>query len=59
MDTLVRGRPEQVEREVREVILGCKGGGGFILGSSHSLMVGTRAENYLAALKVLDEVGWY
>jgi len=59
IDLLVRGTPEQVKAEVREVILGCKEGGGFILGASHSLMAGTKAENYRAALKALEEVGWY
>jgi len=59
IDTLVRGTPEQVRQEVQKVILSCKRGGGFLLGASHSLMAGTRAENYLAALEVLNEVGWY
>ncbi|RKY03330.1 hypothetical protein DRP77_06350 [Candidatus Poribacteria bacterium] len=59
IDMLIRGTPEQVKKEVREIILGCKKGGGFILGASHSLMKGTRAENYLAALEALREVGWY
>ncbi|HID06034.1 MAG TPA: hypothetical protein EYP10_02685 [Armatimonadetes bacterium] len=59
IDTLVRGTPEQVRREVRDAILGCKSGGGFILGASHSLMTGTKAENYLAALDELNKLGWY
>jgi len=59
IDTLVRGSQDQVRREVREAILGCKRGGGFILGASHSLMKGTKAENYLAALDELNRVGWY
>ena len=59
IDLLVRGSPEQVRSEVRKAILGCKKGGGFILGASHSLMCGTKAENYIAALEELNEVGWY
>ena len=59
LDLLVRGTPDQVKEEVRKVVLGCKKGGGFILGASHSLMAGTKAENYRAALEALDEVGWY
>lgn len=55
----MRGSQEQVREEVREAILGCKEGGGFILGASHSLMKGTKAENYLAALEELNRVGWY
>lgn len=59
IDHLIRKRPEEVRKEVGEVILGCKPGGGFILGSSHSLMPGTKLENYLAVLDELNRVGWY
>lgn len=54
-DTLVRGTPEQIRAEVRRTLAGCAAGGGLILGSSHSVCVSARAENYLAALDELHK----
>ncbi|MBC7289219.1 MAG: hypothetical protein H5T86_14505, partial [Armatimonadetes bacterium] len=56
-DTMIRGTPDQVYREVAEVLRACKPGGGFILGTSHSLMVKSRLENYQAALRALRDHG--
>ena len=55
--TLVSGTPEEIRRQVRETVAGCAEGGGLILGSSHSVCVNTRAENYLAAMEELGRVG--
>ena len=57
--TLVSGTADEIRRQVREAIFGCAAGGGFILGSSHSLCVTAKAENYLAALDELQRVGSY
>ncbi len=54
-DAIVRGTPGQVYREVADILRACKPGGGFILGTSHSLMVRSRTANYLAALKALKD----
>ena len=51
----LRGHTE----EVRSAVRGCASGGGLILGASHSVCVGTKAENYLAALDELQKVGVY
>lgn len=57
-DALVRSTPDRVYTEVAHIIQHCKPGGGFILGTSHSLMVGCRADNYLAAATALRDHGW-
>jgi hypothetical protein len=50
VENLVGGTPEDVRRDVRRAMDCAKPGGRFILGSSHSVAVGTRYENYLAML---------
>ena len=57
--TLVMGTPEQIREEVRYAVKGCAPGGGYIMGASHSVCVGTKPENYLAALDELGKVGDY
>jgi uroporphyrinogen decarboxylase len=56
-DGLVRWTPGQMKADVARIIEGCKPGGGFILGASHSVTVRARAENYLAAISALNEHG--
>jgi len=52
---LVSGAPEQVREAGRQVLRACAPGGGFIYGTSHSVMPGAKHENYLAMLEVLRE----
>lgn len=52
-ETLMQGTPEETRRAVREAVHVAAPGGGFILGSSHSIAVGCRHENYMA---MLDEL---
>ena len=59
MDTLVRGRPEQVAAEVKEAVRVAAPGGGYVLSSGNSLVVGTQYENYLALLAAGREYGRY
>ncbi|NPV46359.1 MAG: hypothetical protein HPY69_05355 [Armatimonadetes bacterium] len=57
--TMVVGTPEEIRQQVRETIYGCAPGGGLILGTSHSVTVSAKAENYLAAIDELRKVGTY
>lgn len=50
VENLVGGAPEDVRRDVRRSMGCAKPGGRFILGSSHSVAVGTKYENYMAML---------
>ncbi|HVP91623.1 MAG TPA: uroporphyrinogen decarboxylase family protein [Terriglobales bacterium] len=52
VEHLVGGTPEEARRDVRRAMACAKPGGRFILGSSHSVAVGTKYDNYMA---VLDE----
>ncbi len=50
LENLVAGTPQEVRRDVRRA-LGCaKEGGRFILGTSHSIAVGSRYENVMAMI---------
>ncbi len=50
VENLVGGSPEDLRRDVRRAMACAKPGGRFILGSSHSVAVGTRYDNYMAML---------
>jgi uroporphyrinogen-III decarboxylase len=50
VENLVGGGPEDVRADVRRAMACAKPGGRFILGSSHSVAVGTRYDNYMALL---------
>jgi hypothetical protein len=50
VENLVGGPPGDVRRDVRRAMACAKPGGRFILGSSHSVAVGTKYDNYLAML---------
>jgi uroporphyrinogen-III decarboxylase len=50
VEHLVSGTPEQVREDVRRAMACAKPGGGFILGSSHSIAVGTKYDNFMAML---------
>jgi hypothetical protein len=51
---MVTAGPQEIRRQVRESIAACAPGGGFILGSSHSLTVRTKLKNIVA---MLEEAG--
>lgn len=48
VENLVTGTPEDVRRDVRRAMEILKPGGGYIFGTSHSVAVGTRYENFMA-----------
>ena len=50
VENLVGGTPEDVRADVRRSMACAKPGGRFILGSSHSVAVGTKYDNFLALL---------
>ena len=50
VENLVSGTPEDARRDVRRAMACAKPGGRFILGSSHSVAVGTKYDNYMAML---------
>jgi hypothetical protein len=51
---LVVGTPEEIRSQVRHAVEACAPGGGFILGSSHSMIVRSQLPNILA---MLEEAG--
>jgi len=58
-DSLVAGTPEDVRRDAEYALAHAAPGGGYIYGSSHSILIGTRYENYMAMLDVVREKGRY
>jgi hypothetical protein len=57
--TLVDGTPEDIRAEVRRAVKHAAPGGGFILGTSHSVLVGAKYDNYMAMLDEARKVGRY
>lgn len=49
--TLCTGTPAEIKRQRMSSIEHCAPGGGFILGSSHSIMLCAKYENYIAMLE--------
>jgi len=58
-DTLRRGTPEEVQQQALFTLKHCGPGGGLILSSSHSVVVGTPAANYRALVDTIHERGTY
>ncbi len=56
VENLMNGTPEQVRAEVREFMQKAAPQGGVIMGTSHSVAVGTKYENFMA---LLDEYSKY
>lgn len=54
VENLFAGTPEDVRADVRRAMACAKPGGRFILGTSHSIAVGSQYDNYMA---MLDEYG--
>jgi len=57
--SLASATPEQIRQETLFSLKHCAPGGGFILGSSHSITIGTRLENYLTMLETNRTRGTY
>jgi uroporphyrinogen decarboxylase len=57
--TLPHGTPEQVRQEVRRVIDILGPGGGYMVASVHTIMNDVPAENILAMVDAVDEIGRY
>jgi uroporphyrinogen-III decarboxylase len=51
VEKLVSGTPDDVARDVEYAMRWGKPGGGYIFGTSHSVAVGTRYENYMRMLE--------
>ena len=58
-DTLVRGTPQQIEKEVEDCLRDGAPGGGFVLTSSNSIQAGAKFENYMAMLDTARKRGRY
>ncbi len=59
VENLVNGTPDDVAADVRYAMEHAKPGGGFILGASHSIAVGTKYENYMRMLEEMNRLRDY
>jgi hypothetical protein len=59
VELLVDGTPDDVRAAVREAMTQAKEGGGFILGASHSIAVGTRYANFMSMLEEFEKLRDY
>ncbi|MHC4712815.1 MAG: uroporphyrinogen decarboxylase family protein [Planctomycetota bacterium] len=59
VEHLVSGGPDDVSRDVEYAMKWGKPGGGFIFGTSHSVAVGTRYENYLRMMEDFEKLRCY
>jgi len=59
LDVLLRGTPENVEREVKRCIQAAAPGGGYILGTADSTVIGTPFENIHAFVEAGRKHGHY
>jgi hypothetical protein len=59
LENLVAGTPEDVRRDVRRAMACAKPGGRFILGSSHSVAVGSRYDNVMAMIDEYHRLAGY
>jgi hypothetical protein len=59
LEHLVAGTPDEVRQDVRTAMEVAKEGGGFILGPSHSIAVGTQYDNFMAMLDEFDKLRAY
>jgi len=50
LESLTAGTPDDVRRDVRRAMDCAKEGGRFILGTSHSIAVGSRYDNVMAMI---------
>lgn len=59
VENLVSGTPDDVRQDVRRAMEIAKRGGGFILGATHSIAVGTRYDNFMGMLDEFDKLRDY
>jgi hypothetical protein len=59
LENLVAGTPDDVRRDVRRAMACAKEGGRFILGTSHSIAVGSRYENVMAMIDEYHKLADY
>jgi len=59
LEHLQSGSPEDVRADVRRAMACAKPGGRFILGSSHSIAVGTKYDNFMAMLDEYHKLADY
>ncbi|MDH7512258.1 MAG: uroporphyrinogen decarboxylase family protein [Clostridiales bacterium] len=59
LENLISGTAEDVRRDVRRAMACAKPGGRFILGTSHSVAVGSRYENFMAMLDEYHKLAAY
>ncbi|MCE5258269.1 MAG: hypothetical protein LLG44_04315 [Chloroflexi bacterium] len=59
VELLVDGSADEVRAAVRRAMRMAKQGGGFILGASHSIAVGTQYDNFMAMLDEFDKLRDY
>ncbi len=57
--SLVAGTPDDVRADVRRAMERAKPGGGFLLGSSHSIAWGTKYDNFMAMLDEFEKLRDY
>lgn len=58
-DTLVSGTIDDVREQVSQTIRSAGMGGGLVIASSNTLMVGTKYENYMTVLETVRQFGRY
>jgi hypothetical protein len=59
LEKLTAGTPGEVRREVRRAMACAKEGGGFILGTSHSIAVGSRYDNVMTMIDEYHKLADY
>ena len=56
VEHLVGGTPAEIRTDVRAAVAAGGPGGGYIFGSSHSIAVGTRYDNFMAMVDEFEKV---
>jgi hypothetical protein len=59
VELLVDGGPDEVRAAVRKALGAGIPGGGYIFGSSHSIAVGTKYDNFMAMLDEFEKLRYY
>lgn len=53
---LISGSKEDIRKDIRYAVENASGGGGFILGSSHSIAVGANYDNFMTVLEEVQKL---
>ncbi len=59
LEELIGGTPEDIKKSVKYAIESAKENGGYIFGSSHSIAVGTKYDNFMTMLEEFDKLRTY